>query len=119
MPRKLGYWLRPALQTTGCTRGDPPMLRLPFERPARARAFAALVLLAAASATLLLPPVAHAEVTLQEIVVTAQRRVERLQDVPLAITALSGTQLTDRGVRQAADIAPSVPNMLVNLPYGS
>jgi iron complex outermembrane recepter protein len=55
---------------------------------------------------------------LEEIVVTAQRRVERLQDVPLAITALSSADLTDRGVRQAGDITASVPNMLVNSPYG-
>jgi outer membrane receptor protein involved in Fe transport len=71
-----------------------------------------------ALAAALLPLVAHAEVTLEEIVVTAERRAERLQDVPLAITALSGSDLTDHGVRQAADIAATVPNMLLNLPYG-
>ena len=58
------------------------------------------------------------EGALEEIVVTAQRRVERLQDVPIAITALSGAELIDRGVRQAGDITASVPNMLVNSPYG-
>ncbi len=58
------------------------------------------------------------EGALEEIVVTAQRRVERLQDVPIAITALSAAELTDRGVRQAGDITASVPNMLVNSPYG-
>src|SRR5260221_11126214 len=56
--------------------------------------------------------------TLEEIVVTAQRRVERLQDVPLAITALSGADLAEHGVRQAGDIVSSVPNMLLNSPYG-
>ncbi len=56
--------------------------------------------------------------TLEEIVVTAQRRVERLQDVPLAITALSGADLAEHGVRQAGDITASVPNMLLNSPYG-
>src|SRR5450631_1571756 len=66
----------------------------------------------------LLPLVTHAEGTLDEIVVTAQRRVERLQDVPLAITALSSTDLDERGVRQAGDITASVPNMLLNSPYG-
>jgi len=55
---------------------------------------------------------------LTEIVVTAERRFEKLQDVPLAVTALSSTDLTDRGVRQASDITSSVPNMLLNLPYG-
>ena len=67
----------------------------------------------------LLPLAAHAaEGSLDEIVVTAQRRTERLQDVPLAITALSGADLAERGVRQAGDITASVPNMLLNSPYG-
>src|SRR6266850_836722 len=67
----------------------------------------------------LLPLATHAaEGTLDEIVVTAQRRVERLQDVPLAITALSGADLAEHGVRQAGDITAGVPNMLLNSPYG-
>ena len=52
------------------------------------------------------------------IVVTAERRTERLQDVPVAVTAISGTDLEARGVRQAADVVSSVPNMMLNLPYG-
>ena len=55
---------------------------------------------------------------LEEITVTAQRRTERLQDVPVAITAISGSELIDRGVRQAGDIVSSVPNLLLNSPYG-
>ncbi len=55
---------------------------------------------------------------LQEVVVTAERRTEKLQDVPIAVTALSAGDLVDRGVRQASDITASVPNMLLNLPYG-
>ena len=71
-----------------------------------------------AVATVLMPLAVRADTTLDEIVVTAQRRNERLQDVPLAVSALSASDLIDRGVRQAADIAASVPNMLLNLPYG-
>ena len=55
---------------------------------------------------------------LEEVTVTAQRRTERLQDVPVAVTALSGSELIDRGVRQASDIVDAVPNLLLNLPYG-
>jgi iron complex outermembrane recepter protein len=73
---------------------------------------------AAATASVLLPLLARADAELEEIVVTAQRQVERLQDVPLAITALSASDLADRGVRQAGDITASVPNMMLNLPYG-
>ena len=55
---------------------------------------------------------------LAEVVVTAERRSEKLQDVPVAVTALSASDLVDRGVRQAGDIVDSVPNLLLNLPYG-
>jgi iron complex outermembrane receptor protein len=55
---------------------------------------------------------------LNEVVVTAQRQSERIQDVPIAITAITASDLTDRGVRQAGDIVSSVPNMLLNSPYG-
>ncbi|MDY0067172.1 MAG: hypothetical protein RBS02_12390, partial [Steroidobacteraceae bacterium] len=36
---------------------------------------------------------------LEEIVVTAQKRAESLQDVPISITALSGEELTKRQIR--------------------
>jgi iron complex outermembrane receptor protein len=78
----------------------------------------AAALAAIAVATVVVPLAARADTTLDEIVVTAERRSERLQDVPVAVTALSASDLTDRGVRQAADIAASVPNLLLNLPYG-
>ena len=55
---------------------------------------------------------------LEEVTVTAQRRTERLQDVPVAVTALSASELIDRGVRQAGDIVDAVPNLLLNQPYG-
>jgi iron complex outermembrane receptor protein len=79
-----------------------------------------LVLTTAAmgTAATLAPVAARADDELSEIVVTAQRRSERLQDVPIAISAISASDLTDRGVRQAGDIVSSVPNMLLNSPYG-
>src|ERR1700686_1705977 len=64
------------------------------------------------------PKLARADEALEEVVVTAQRQSERLQDVPIAITALSGAELASRGVRQAGDITADVPNMLLNSPYG-
>ena len=65
-----------------------------------------------------IPGTALADDELNEIVVTAQRQAERIQDVPIAITAISAADLIDRGVRQAGDIVSSVPNMLLNSPYG-
>ncbi len=71
-----------------------------------------------AIAAVLLPLAAPADTVLEEVVVTAERRSERLQDVPVAVTALSASDLDDLGVRKAGDITASVPNMLLNLPYG-
>ncbi|HEU4821095.1 MAG TPA: TonB-dependent receptor [Qipengyuania sp.] len=46
-----------------------------------------------------------------EIVVTARRREERLVDVPIAVTAISGEELTRRGALDLTDVAQSVPNV--------
>ena len=46
---------------------------------------------------------------LEEIVVTAQKRSERLMDVPLSITAASGEQLARRGITDTAQLAKVVP----------
>lgn len=64
------------------------------------------------------PQAVRADAVLEEVVVTAERRTEKAQDVPVAITAVSAADLEARGVRQAADITSLVPNMLLNLPYG-
>jgi iron complex outermembrane recepter protein len=61
---------------------------------------------------------ASSDLTLEEVIVTAQRRSERVQDVPIAITAMSSAELESRGVRQAGDIAALVPNLQLSLPYG-
>ncbi len=49
--------------------------------------------------------------SLDEIVVTAQRRAERLQDVPAAITALSGDTLNQMRLQGNADLAAYVPSL--------
>src|SRR5580658_7842504 len=49
--------------------------------------------------------------SLDEIVVAAQRRAERLQDVPAAITALSGDTLNQMRLQGNADLAAYVPSL--------
>jgi len=44
-----------------------------------------------------------------DIIVTAQKRSERIQDVPLSITAASGEQLRSRGVTTVEDLGKLVP----------
>jgi iron complex outermembrane recepter protein len=59
--------------------------------------------------------------SLQEIVVTAEYRAEKLQETPLAITALSGSSLTERGIDNLAEITKAVPNLTLyqaNAAYG-
>jgi len=46
-----------------------------------------------------------------EIVVTAQKRSESVQSVPLAITALSGDSLAERNIADVSSLANAVPNM--------
>ena len=46
-----------------------------------------------------------------EIVVTAQRREESVQDVPIAITAFTGDQLEKRGISNTLQVAQFVPNL--------
>ncbi|AEG50415.1 TonB-dependent receptor plug [Sphingobium chlorophenolicum L-1] len=46
-----------------------------------------------------------------EIVVTAQKRVERLQDVPLAVTAVSGDALNRQQINDTASLTKAVPSL--------
>lgn len=48
---------------------------------------------------------------LGEIVVTAQRRSESVQDAAVAITAISGDTLTARGISDVLSLGSSVPNV--------
>ena len=48
---------------------------------------------------------------LEEIVVTARKVSESMQDVPISIQAFSGERLSERGLTNIADIGNSVSNM--------
>jgi iron complex outermembrane receptor protein len=48
---------------------------------------------------------------LSDIVVTAQRRTQNVQDIPIAITAISGDALTQAGIRDPRDLTLLVPNL--------
>jgi iron complex outermembrane recepter protein len=61
-------------------------------------------------------PVAGGEeeaVTLSTITVTAQKREEALQDVPISVTVLDWQQLQDAGVRDIKDLQVVVPGLTV------
>jgi iron complex outermembrane receptor protein len=49
---------------------------------------------------------------LEEIIVTAQKRNERLEDVPVTITALSSADLAKNGVERASDLPTMVSGLV-------
>jgi iron complex outermembrane receptor protein len=55
---------------------------------------------------------------LQEIVVTAQRRSENMQRVPIAITAVSGDTLVRQGITQAQGLVAVVPGLSIGQANG-
>ena len=51
---------------------------------------------------------------LGEVVVTAQKREERIQDVPVSVSVVQGTTLVASGAVQLTDYAAFVPGMYVD-----
>lgn len=49
-----------------------------------------------------------------DIIVTAQRRNERLQDVPISIAAFSGAQLQERGISNSKDIGQLTTGVVIS-----
>jgi iron complex outermembrane receptor protein len=57
------------------------------------------------------PAGATAEGTLEEVTVTARRREESLQDVPIAVTALTAADLALHGTTNIGELTESVPSV--------
>lgn len=51
---------------------------------------------------------------LEEVVVTAQRKVESLQDVPLSVSAITSEQLEERQIDAVKQLLTNSPNLLGN-----
>lgn len=51
--------------------------------------------------------------TVGEVVVTAQKRSENVQTVPISMTALSGSGLADKGVKSLGDLQFAAPSLSV------
>lgn len=69
--------------------------------------------LAALTAASLISATVHASV-LEEVMVTAQKREQSLQDVGIAITSFTGDQMTAFGVSQSVDIAAFSPGVHIS-----
>jgi len=75
------------------------------------------LLASAVAAVLCAPwnPVRAAEaLVLEEVLVTAQRRTQSLQDVPISVVAMDQQTLEMRGIDEIEDIGLDIPNFTVN-----
>lgn len=62
----------------------------------------------------LVPAAAYAQNVIAEIVVTARKREENLQNVPAAVSAYSAEELRERGVDNIVEVARLTPNITIN-----
>ena len=53
----------------------------------------------------------HAQLQLEEVIVTAQKRAESLQDVPISVSAIQGDKIADAGIGNMSALADHVPNL--------
>ena len=58
-----------------------------------------------------LPPPLFAQGALEEIIVTAQRREQSLQEVPISLEAIGGQELVEQGFRTMDDLAEFSPSI--------
>lgn len=57
------------------------------------------------------PDASEAPSTTGEIVVTAQRREQRLQDVPVSVAVTTGEEIANQGIRDLQDLAVRIPGV--------
>jgi iron complex outermembrane receptor protein len=71
------------------------------------------VTLLAATVVLVTPCVTLAQdsLGLEEVIVTAQKRAEPLQDVPISVTVLTGEQIREMKLNSGTDVARLTPNL--------
>lgn len=50
---------------------------------------------------------------LEEIIVTAQKRAQSLQDVPISVSAMGGDKMSEAGIESLSDLSAYVPNLRV------
>lgn len=76
--------------------------------PATRKPLAIAVALATLAAT---PAVLAQDLVLEEVLVTARKKVEAMQDVPVSMQALGGDRLTELGISSFNDYALMLPNL--------
>ncbi|CAH0991439.1 Vitamin B12 transporter BtuB [Sinobacterium norvegicum] len=96
-------------------------MALPSNWSVQKRIFAIAALPAAIASVL--PGQVHAQspenLVIEEIVVTARKRVENIQEVPVAVTAFSAEKLNEGGITNIANFGDRVPNVELESGNGS
>lgn len=65
------------------------------------------------------PPILAEQMVLEEITVTAQKRQQNLQDVPISISAVTGDQLRKDGIATTADLVFATPGLTASGSYAA
>ena len=67
------------------------------------------------SSSLMLPSLANAQdsMQLEEVVVTARKRTESMQDVPIAVTVFTSQDIQDAGIERPQDFIGLTPNVSI------
>src|SRR5262245_44463309 len=63
----------------------------------------------------LAPVPGAAEDSLEEVVVSARKRSENAQDVPISLSEVSGAELRERGLVRVQDIVRTMPNVATDI----
>ncbi|MEE4658970.1 MAG: TonB-dependent receptor plug domain-containing protein, partial [Halieaceae bacterium] len=72
-----------------------------------------LISTAVCAAALITASQASAQKLLEEVIVTAQKREQSLQDVPVAVTAFTGERLVESGIRDFYEVSNIDPALIV------
>jgi outer membrane receptor protein involved in Fe transport len=79
----------------------------------------ALSMLAGAAIITAPTPALSQGLVLEEVIVTAQKRTESLQDVPISVAAMSGEKISDTGILSLEELTLYVPNVNINSGAGT
>ena len=84
-----------------------------FPFPTRLKNFALsnLSMAIALSSAALAPSVAIGQIAIEEVIVTARKREESLQETPIAVSALSSDAMEELGIADLADLRDVIPNV--------
>lgn len=64
-------------------------------------------------AALAAAPYAQSQGALEEVIVTAQKREQNMQDVPIAVSAFTGEALEQAGIRDVYELQVNAPSLIV------